>query len=141
MVRQRRRDTKPELAVRRALHARGWRYRVDRAPLPGLRRRADVLFPRHRVAVYVDGCFWHSCPDHATTPKTNTTWWQDKLAATTGRDRDTDQLLETAGWHALHVWEHEAPADAVSRIESQLASARAHRNLTAGETATLSQEI
>jgi len=116
----RRRDTKPELALRRELHRRGRRYRVDRAPLPGMRRRADLVFPRHKVAVYVDGCFWHSCPLHATTPKTNTEWWTAKLAANQARDRDTDQRLRTAGWTTVRIWEHVPPADAADTVENQL---------------------
>lgn len=101
---QRRRDTAPEVALRRELHRRGARFFVDRAPLPGLRRRADLVFPRKHVAVYVDGCFWHSCPQHATFPKNNAQWWADKLAANVVRDRDTDARLEAAGWHVVRVW-------------------------------------
>lgn len=113
---QRRRDTTPELALRRLLHARGLRYRVDTAPLPGVRRRADVVFTRVRVAVFVDGCFWHSCPTHATHPKANAAWWQAKLEATVARDRDTDTTLAAAGWTVVRVWEHEPPAQAADRV-------------------------
>ncbi|WP_315772110.1 very short patch repair endonuclease [Rhodococcoides kroppenstedtii] len=116
LSRQRRRDTKPELALRRLLHAAGLRYRVDRAPLPGLRRRADVVFTRARVAVYVDGCFWHSCPVHATHPRNNAQWWADKLAANVARDRDTDRRLEEAGWTVVRIWEHEDPAVAAEKV-------------------------
>src|SRR4051794_22781912 len=97
----RRRDTAPELALRSELHRRGLRFRVDRAPLPGLRRRADLLFTRARVAVYVDGCFWHVCPLHATWPKRNAAWWQEKLDSNQHRDRDTDRRLREAGWLPL----------------------------------------
>jgi len=103
------RDTAPELAPRRLLHARGLRYRVDTAPLPGVRRRADVVFTRARVAVFVDGCFWHSCPLHATSPKANAVWWRTKLDTTVRRDRDTDTALSEAGWLVVRVWEHEPP--------------------------------
>lgn len=113
---QLRRDTKPELALRRAVWRRGLRYRVDIAPLPKMRRRADLVFTRARVAVYVDGCFWHSCPDHATTPKANRDWWLEKLAANVSRDRDTDERLEAAGWAVVRVWEHEDPELAAERV-------------------------
>ncbi len=113
MSRQRRADTKPEIALRKELHRRGARYFVDRAPLPGLRRRADLVFPRRKVAVYVDGCFWHSCPQHATFPKHNAEWWAAKLAGNVTRDRDTDARLRAAGWTAVRVWEHE-PAEAAA---------------------------
>ncbi|MDH6679155.1 DNA mismatch endonuclease (patch repair protein) [Rhodococcus sp. LBL1] len=117
---QRRRDTAPEVALRRELHRRGARFFVDRAPLPGLRRRADLVFPRKHVAVYVDGCFWHSCPQHATFPKNNAQWWADKLAANVVRDRDTDARLEAAGWHVVRVWEHEDPTEAADRVQAAL---------------------
>lgn len=120
MQRQASRDTKPELALRRELHRRGRRFFVDRAPLSGLRRRADLLFPRRRVAVYVDGCFWHSCPAHATRPKANAAWWAQKLAGNTARDRDTDTRLGEAGWTVVRVWEHEDPVAAADRVEEAL---------------------
>ncbi|MEC3955716.1 very short patch repair endonuclease [Nocardia sp. CDC153] len=118
LARQRRVGTKPELALRRELHRRGKRFFVDRAPLPGLRRRADLVFPRLKVAVYVDGCFWHSCPEHATHPKNNAEWWAAKLAGNVARDRDTDARLTAAGWTVVRVWEHqdaESAADLVLR--------------------------
>ncbi|NLV80571.1 MAG: very short patch repair endonuclease [Rhodococcus sp.] len=117
MSRQRRRDTAPELALRRELHRRGLRFFVDRAPLPGMRRRADLLFPRRKVAVYVDGCFWHRCPLHATAPKNNAQWWADKLEANVRRDRDTDAALTAAGWTVVRVWEHEDVPGAADRVE------------------------
>ncbi|ORI24360.1 very short patch repair endonuclease [Rhodococcus sp. 1168] len=120
LSKQRRRDTGPELALRRELHRRGLRYFVDRAPLKGLRRRADVVFPRHRVAVYVDGCFWHSCPVHATSPRNNAQWWTDKLAANVARDRDTDARLDAAGWTVVRVWEHEAAQDGADKVTRAL---------------------
>jgi DNA mismatch endonuclease (patch repair protein) len=115
MVRQRRRDTRPEMAVRRLLHARGLRYRVD-VPFPGTRRRADLIFRAARVAVFVDGCFWHGCPEHGTQPKSNAAWWAEKIGNNTKRDRDTDQRLAAEGWTVLRVWEHEAPDLAAARI-------------------------
>lgn len=120
---QRRRDTAPEVALRRELHRRGARFFVDRAPLPGLRRRADLVFPRKRVAVYVDGCFWHSCPQHATSPKNNAQWWADKLASNVVRDRDTDTRLAAAGWSVVRIWEHEDPAEAADRVQAALRTA------------------
>ena len=124
MERQGRRDTKPELAIRRELHRRGHRYYVDRPPLPGLRRRADLVFPRLKVAVYVDGCFWHSCPDHGTTPRNNRDWWIAKLAANVRRDRDTDTRLTEDGWRVVRIWEHEDTLEAVGCVESALALPR-----------------
>ena len=103
----RRRDTAPELAVRRLLHAAGVRYRVDAQPLPHLRRRADIVFRRQRVAVFIDGCYWHGCPEHGTTPATNRGYWSAKVAANRARDLDTVQRLTEAGWQPLRVWEHE----------------------------------
>ena len=129
MQRQARRDTKPELALRRELWRRGLRYRVDVAPISGLRRRADMVFTRARVAVYVDGCYWHSCPDHATVPKANREWWIAKLEANVTRDRDTDARIRVVGWEVLRVWEHEPIAHAADRIKA-LVRSREHR--TAG---------
>lgn len=120
MSRQRRAGTAPELALRRELHRRGLRYFVDRAPIRGQRRRADVVFPRLRVAVYVDGCFWHSCPQHATYPKNNAEWWADKLAANVARDRATDDALAAAGWQVIRIWEHEDPVAAAGRVAAAL---------------------
>lgn len=118
MQRQRRTDTRPESELRRRLHRRGLRYLVDAPlPLPGLRRRADVLFRGALVAVFVDGCYWHACPIHGTTPKTNREWWASKLALNVARDRDTDQRLADAGWLAVRVWEHDEPDAAADLIE------------------------
>lgn len=112
----RRRDTEAELAVRRLLHARGHRYRVDRPVIRGTRRRADLVFAAAQVAVFIDGCFWHSCPKHATHPKTNAAWWAAKLADNRRRDAHTDQQFTAAGWKVVRVWEHEAPEAAAARI-------------------------
>jgi DNA mismatch endonuclease, patch repair protein len=123
MLATRRRDTAPELALRRALHRLGLRYRVDVAPLPALRRRADVLFPGARVAVFIDGCFWHGCPEHGTSPRANAAFWHDKIAANQRRDADTDARLRTAGWEVVRVWEHQDP-DTAARHVRQLVIAR-----------------
>lgn len=131
---QRTRDTAPELAVRRLLHAAGLRYRIDRAPLPGLRRRADIVFGPPKVAVYVDGCFWHGCPEHGTQPRSNREWWRDKLRRTAERDADTDRALANAGWLGLRIWEHEPPEEAADRVVRAvlLRSARSRPQLPHG---------
>jgi DNA mismatch endonuclease (patch repair protein) len=116
MENQRRRDTAPEVAVRRELHKRGLRYRVD-YPLPGLRRRGDIVFPRARVACFVDGCFWHGCSVHRTYPKSNANWWQRKLDANIARDRDTDARLSQAGWTVIRCWEHDDATAVANQIE------------------------
>lgn len=109
-----RRDNDHELAVRRLLHAAGLRYRVA-YPVPGLPRRSiDIAFTRMRLAVFVDGCFWHGCPEHGTSPRSNSEWWGAKLAANRSRDEDTTRWLEGSGWVVLRFWEHEPPVD-VSR--------------------------
>jgi DNA mismatch endonuclease (patch repair protein) len=124
MAKVARRDTRPEIDLRRALHARGLRYRVDVAPEPALRGRADIVFRQARVAVYVDGCFWHSCPEHGVLPKGNREWWRTKLEATVRRDRITEATLRDLGWTVVRVWEHEDPEDAANRVESALRHAR-----------------
>jgi DNA mismatch endonuclease (patch repair protein) len=120
---QRQRDTKLELEIRRALHAIGFRFRVDYRLFEGLRRRADIAFPGRRVAVFVDGCFWHGCPEHATWPKENADWWRAKLEANQLRDQDTDSRLRKAGWTVIRVWEHEGIDSAVERISTALRQA------------------
>ena len=122
MSRQARRDTRPELTLRRELHRRGFRYRVHRRPMPAIRREADAVFVRQRVAVFVDGCWWHQCPDHGTVPKTNTSWWQEKLDRNAARDRETDRLLTDAGWRVIRIWEHEVPGVAADKVQAALAS-------------------
>jgi DNA mismatch endonuclease (patch repair protein) len=124
MSRVGRRDTAPELALRRELHGRGLRYRVDRAPVAGIRSRADIVFGPAKVAVYVDGCFWHSCPIHATAPRANAELWSEKLKRNRERDRHTDALLSAHGWHSLRVWEHEDMSDAAERIAAIVAARR-----------------
>jgi len=123
MKQQRRRDTRPELAIRSALHRARLRFRVD-YPLPGLRRRGDIVFPRKRLVVFIDGCFWHGCPEHGTWPRENAAWWRTKLEANMARDRDTDARLAKTGWVVVRVWEHEEPHRAASRIASAVAASR-----------------
>ena len=116
MVGNRNRDTKPELRVRSLLHKRGLRYRVNQGPLPELRRTADIVFRKARVAVFIDGCFWHGCPQHYKEPKTNTDYWRAKIAGNGQRDRQTDELLFEAGWLVLRFWEHEDPNEIADAI-------------------------
>jgi DNA mismatch endonuclease (patch repair protein) len=117
MSASKRRDTAPEMALRRELHARGLRYRVA-YPVPGQRRRTiDVAFTRVKVAVFVDGCYWHGCPQHGTRPRSNADWWSAKFAANQSRDRDTDRLLRELGWTVVRVWEHEYSDAAADRVE------------------------
>lgn len=116
MQRTLRRDTPCELALRSEVHRRGLRYRVDWT-LPGSRRRADLAFIAQRVAVFVDGCFWHGCPVHGTWPKANAAWWREKIEANIRRDRHTDDALTKAGWKVLRFWEHDDPAAAARRVE------------------------
>lgn len=110
---QRSRDTAPELALRRALFARGLRYYIHRRPLPELRRTADVVFPRHRVAVFLDGCFWHGCEVHGNVPKPNDWYWPEKILRNRRRDEETTRLLVEAGWRVVRAWEHE-PSESVA---------------------------
>jgi DNA mismatch endonuclease (patch repair protein) len=118
------RDTRPELTVRRLLHAAGLRYRVDYAPLGG-RRRADVVFTRQHVAVFIDGCFWHGCPEHATLPKQNADYWTPKLARNFLRDRETNELLNAAGWRVLRYWEHEDSTAIAKSVEEAVRAGQA----------------
>lgn len=116
-----RRDTKPEWQLRRALHAAGLRYRVDlRVVLAGGAVRPDVVFPGRRVAVFVDSCFWHACPEHGTMPATNVEFWTAKLARNAARDAESDALLEAAGWRVVRAWEHEPTEVTVARIRTEL---------------------
>ncbi|MFI6328539.1 very short patch repair endonuclease [Micromonospora chersina] len=116
MQRQRRKDTEPELALRRALHRAGLRYRVG-LPVTGLPRRSvDIAFTRIKLAVFVDGCFWHGCPQHATWPKANAAWWEAKILKNRERDGDTTRKLEDKGWTVIRIWEHESAEDAAARL-------------------------
>lgn len=116
MARVRQRGTKAEIELRRLLHARGLRYRVQVPLLVKPRRVADIVFPRAKIAVFVDGCFWHGCPEHASWPKSNAGFWRDKIETNRLRDTDTDQRLETLGWQVVRIWEHENADDAANRI-------------------------
>jgi len=114
------RDTSLELRVRRELHRRGFRYRVDIAPLRGLRSRADIVFTRRRIAVYLDGCFWHGCPTHGVIPIAHSAYWQPKLARNKERDAQATLALQEAGWIVLRFWEHEDTASVAEAISSEV---------------------
>ena len=112
---QRRRDTKPEMVVRRELHRRGLRYRVQIAVLGG-RRRQDIVFSTARVVVDVRGCFWHGCPIHGTMPKANAEWWQEKISANQDRDIKAERQLEDAGWTTVVAWEHDDAIEVADQV-------------------------
>lgn len=114
MSRMPRTSTKPEVALRRELHARGLRFRLHPAELPG---RPDITLTRARIAIFVDGCFWHRCPAHCVMPKNNAEWWDTKLRGNVDRDRRKDSALEALGFVTVHVWEHESPEQAAAMIE------------------------
>jgi DNA mismatch endonuclease (patch repair protein) len=118
------RDTRPELAVRRLLHSEGLRYRVACRPLSTLRRTADIVFTRQKIAVFIDGCFWHGCPEHGqATTKQNPDYWSAKFLRNRERDLETNELLEAAGWQVLRFWEHEAPAEVVAAVRAAVDTA------------------
>jgi DNA mismatch endonuclease (patch repair protein) len=121
MRRNPRRDTQPEIALRSELHRRGLRFRKD-MPLrvPGRVVRPDVVFTRARLAVFVDGCFWHACPVHGNQPRVNTEYWQPKLARNVARDRAVDSALQEAGWRVVRAWEHEPSATVADRVVESL---------------------
>ncbi|MGY3567412.1 very short patch repair endonuclease [Sinomonas sp. RB5] len=119
MLGNRSRDTAPELKVRRAVHAMGLRYRVAYRPVPALRRTADLVFTRARVAVFIDGCYWHGCPQHYIEPASNVDYWRPKIARNRERDAETTAALSAAGWQVLRFWSHEDPA----RVAAEIAEA------------------
>lgn len=117
MLANRSRDTKPELAIRRILHSSGLRYRTHFAPLAEHRRyRADLVFTRRRIAVYIDGCFWHGCPIHHSAPRANAGYWSEKIEQNRRRDARVTELLQAAGWTVIRIWEHEDAIDAANRV-------------------------
>ncbi|MEB8337893.1 very short patch repair endonuclease [Streptomyces endophyticus] len=125
MSKQASKDTGAELAVRRLLHAAGLRYRLEYR-VPGMaRRRIDVAFTSAKVAVLIDGCFWHGCPQHATRPKANAEWWREKLDRNMARDRETTEHLRAMGWEVLRFWEHESPPDVARRVSAAVERRRA----------------
>lgn len=115
------RDTRPEVALRRALWRIGYRYRLDVRPLQGFNRRADLVFRSQRVAVFVDGCFWHGCPQHGRrTHEVNSWYWPVKIQGNRLRDADTDEQLRRAGWTVVRIWEHESVEDGTIRAIAAL---------------------
>lgn len=121
------RDTKPERLVRSLLHAQGLRYRVAAKPLPGFRRTADIVFRPVKVAVFIDGCYWHGCPEHYVPPKTNSGYWSDKVLRNVTRDRDTDERLKAEGWTVLRFWEHEPAEETAVEIAATVSRLRAEQ--------------
>lgn len=111
------RNTSPEMRIRRVLHAQSLRYRVHVRPEPGLGCRADLVFRRAKVAVFIDGCYWHACPIHGRTPTTNAEYWSAKIARNVARDRRNDAVLSGHGWTVVRVWEHEDVDAAAERIK------------------------
>ena len=111
------RGTGPEIALRRELYKRGLRYRVGLAPMKGVRRTVDIAFPRVKVAVLVDGCFWHGCPEHHRPPKAHSDYWETKVERNAARDRETTQMLQDAGWRVIRLWEHEAVQDMADAVQ------------------------
>lgn len=124
------RDTKPEKLLRQLVHAKGLRYRVAARPLPDLRRTADMVFGPAKVAVFVDGCYWHGCPDHYVPPKTNSGYWSEKVLRNVERDRDTDQRLRDAGWLVLRFWEHDSAEDCALAVAAAVAARKAQQKRT-----------
>ncbi len=118
LARVRQQGTGAELSLRRELHARGLRYRLQIPLLTKPRRIADIVFPGAKVAVFVDGCFWHGCPEHASWPKNNAQFWREKIEANRARDADTNQRLGASGWRVIRIWAHEHVRDAAERIEA-----------------------
>jgi DNA mismatch endonuclease, patch repair protein len=114
------RDTGPERRLRALLYARGRRYRVSTRPIPSVRRTADIVFPKARVAVFVDGCYWHGCPKHHRPATTNAEFWQTKITDNKRRDAETNRALEDQGWTVVRCWEHEDPASVVDRVVTLL---------------------
>ncbi|MFB8115498.1 very short patch repair endonuclease [Streptomyces sp. NPDC056465] len=127
MSRQARRDTAPEVAVRKLLHASGYRYRLNER-VPGMSRRTiDIAFTRAKVAVMIDGCFWHGCPLHATQPKSNAEWWRNKLDRNMARDRETTEHLAAQGWTVLRFWEHTAADEVAEAVRGAVDKAGRER--------------
>ena len=117
------RDTCPEVLLRSALHRTGLRFRKDIAPEPSLRCRADIVFPRQKTCVFMDGCFWHGCPKHFRTPATNSEWWDEKIEDNRRRDRRKRRRLRSAGWCVIRVWEHDIRSDSLPGMAARIVSA------------------
>ena len=109
-------NNRADRLLRSALHRRGLRFQIQKRVIPGTNRSIDIVFARARLAVFVDGCFWHDCPTHGTRPKSNVEWWQRKISRNVERDQDTNKRLRELGWRVLRVWEHEDPEEAAQRV-------------------------
>lgn len=127
MAKVRQKGTDAEIALRRELYRGGLRYRIDYEVMKKPRRMADVAFPGLKIAIFVDGCFWHGCPEHATWPKQNAEFWRQKIEANRHRDADTNSRLIDAGWTVLRFWEHESPIRAAETVAQTVARAKAKR--------------
>ncbi|WP_437583338.1 very short patch repair endonuclease [Paramicrobacterium sp. CJ85] len=127
MLANRSKNTSPELAVRTLLHGRGLRYRTHFRPVPSMRRTADIVFTRRKIAVFIDGCFWHACPEHFIAPRSNSAYWGPKIAGNQRRDRETDEGLRVKGWVVLRFWEHQPPGEVADVIERVVATAQPPR--------------
>ena len=114
------RDNMAERAVRSALHRAGYRFRLHQRIVPGTRRTVDIVLPRYRIALFVNGCFWHGCRRHATWPKRNAEFWQQKIEANRARDADTDRRLRKNGWTVVRIWEHDEPDEAVNEVAARI---------------------
>lgn len=130
MARVRQTGTSAEIALRKELFRKGLRYRIDFEVLNKPRRVADIAFPRLKIAIFVDGCFWHGCPDHATWPKQNAEFWRQKIEANRLRDLDTNERLRDIGWEVLRVWAHESPPDAARNVFNVVETRRHRKQMT-----------
>jgi len=128
MAKVRQKGTGAEIALRRELYRRGLRYRVDFEVLKKPRRVADIAFPGLRIAIFVDGCFWHGCTEHATWPKQNSDFWRQKIETNRTRDANTNEWLRNIGWMVLRFWEHEPPTDAADIVVQTVAMGRSKRS-------------
>lgn len=128
MAKVRQKDTKAEMSLRRELHRKGLRYRVNFKVLDKPRRIADIVFTKQKLAIFVDGCFWHGCPEHATWPKQNSQFWQSKISTNKVRDLDTNERLRSIGWTVLRFWEHEEPSILAEIVEKLIKPARSTLN-------------
>lgn len=134
------RDTAPEKALRSVLHSKGLRFRIDQKPNKKLNRKADIVFRSVKVAVFVDGCFWHGCPIHGTQAKANAEFWKNKIEQNQARDLDTNKQLKKAGWRVVRVWEHEDSEKASQKIYG-LVVKRLSKNVSSRPTRASSRRI
>lgn len=134
MAKVRQKGTGAEIALRRELYQRGLRYRVDFEVMKKPRRVADIVFPRLMIAIFVDGCFWHGCPEHATWPKQNAEFWRKKIETNRARDTDTNERLRNIGWTVLRFWEHELPPGAADIVVQAVAMGRSKHNASSLST-------